>query len=117
MLESEAGEQLGCATSLARSLVNRALRYVRTHRFALMLIFLAAYLLFFSENNLVSILIARRRIAELEERCDYYREKITEDRARLEQLRTDNVNLEKYAREQFYMHREDEDVYVLEEGE
>ena len=117
MLESEVGEQQGCAPSLARSLFNRALRYVRTHRFALILIFLAAYLLFFSENNLVSILIARRRIAELEERCDYYREKITEDRARLEQLRTDNVNLEKYAREQFYMHREDEDVYVLEEGE
>lgn len=117
MLESEAGEQQGCAPSLARSLFNRALRYVRTHRFALILIFLAAYLLFFSENNLVSILIARRRIAELEERCDYYREKITVDRARLEQLRTDNVNLEKYAREQFYMHREDEDVYVLEEGE
>lgn len=98
-----------------RSPLARGFRYVRTHSFAIILIFLIVYLTFFSENNLVSIFVAKRRIAKLEEKCEYYRKKIDEDRAHLEQLRTDNVNLEKYAREQFYMHREGEDIYIVEE--
>lgn len=105
----------GIDTATRRSLLSRGLRYVRTHTFAIVLLFLAAYLLFFSENNLVSLYVAKRRIATLEQTCDYYRKKIEADRAHLEQLRTNNVNLEKYAREQFYMHREGEDIYVVEE--
>lgn len=113
MEAQEQGQEVELAQQ--RSLLNRGLRYVRTHSYAIVLMFLAAYLLFFSENNFVSLYIAKRRIASLEEKCEYYRKKIEADKAHLEQLRTDNVNLEKYAREQFYMHREGEDIYVVEE--
>lgn len=113
MEEQQAGQ--GLETAAQRGLLDRGLRYARAHSFALILIFLAAYLLFFSENNLVSLYIAQRRITSLEETCEYYRNKIDSDRAHLEQLRTDNVNLEKYAREQFYMHRDGEDIYVVED--
>lgn len=110
----EAQEQRIAPPDEQRSPLGRGLRYIRGHGFLLILIFLVVYLAFLSENNLVSILTAKRRIAKLEAKCEYYRDKNAEDRLRLEQLRTDNVNLEKYAREQFYMHREGEEIYVVE---
>ena len=43
----------------------------------------------------------------------YYIEKIKTDSARLYQLKTDNENLEKFAREQYLMKKDDEEVFVI----
>ncbi len=43
----------------------------------------------------------------------YYLEKIEADRNRLEELRTNNENLEKFAREQYLMKRADEEIFVI----
>ena len=44
---------------------------------------------------------------------EYYLKKIEEDRNKLDELRTDNDNLEKFAREQYLMKRKDEDLYII----
>lgn len=43
----------------------------------------------------------------------FYLEKIEEDRKRLEELQTNNANLEKFAREQYLMKKDDEDIFVI----
>ena len=43
----------------------------------------------------------------------YYTKKIEEDKRKLNELKTDNDNLEKFAREQYRMKKKDEDLYIV----
>lgn len=43
----------------------------------------------------------------------YYQDKIKSDSYKLQELRTDRENLEKFAREQYYMKKDDEDVFIV----
>ena len=68
---------------------------------------------FFDENNLVERFQNMREMHKLKEEKEYYHEKIREDAARLNELKTNDDNLEKFAREQYLMKKEDEDVFVI----
>ena len=67
----------------------------------------------FDENNLLERRQLKKELKQLEKDKKYYVGQIESDAARLLELRTNNKNLEKYAREQYLMHREDEDVFVI----
>lgn len=54
-----------------------------------------------------------REIRALEADRLYYLDQIENDSTRLHELTTDRDNLEKYAREQYYMKKSNEDVYVI----
>lgn len=56
-----------------------------------------------------------RKKRQMEESIKFYREKIIEDKKRLHELQTDRENLEKFAREQYYMKRDNEDIFILED--
>ena len=43
----------------------------------------------------------------------YYYEKIKIDSRKLEELRTDRENLEKFAREQYLMKKDNEDIFIV----
>jgi len=75
------------------------------------------WILFFDQNNLVDRLKMSSEIRHLEEDRQYYLEQIEKDSARLHELTTDRENLEKYAREQYFMKKPDEDVFVIVEEE
>lgn len=68
---------------------------------------------FFDQNNLVERMQNRKELRQLEEDKIYYQEKIKENAERLKELKTDNDNLEKFAREQYLMKKENEDVFVI----
>lgn len=71
------------------------------------------WLLFFDQNNLLD---RKRSMAEYKQLLKdkaFYLEKIEEDRKRLEELQTNNANLEKFAREQYLMKKDDEDIFVI----
>ena len=53
-------------------------------------------------------------VGRLEKEIANYQSKITADSLFLEELK-DDANLEKFAREKFYMHAEGEEVYLFEE--
>ncbi|MDY6801341.1 MAG: septum formation initiator family protein [Bacteroidota bacterium] len=77
-----------------------------------LLIFLI-WLLFFDRNNLVDRIKEMNRYNQLEKDKKYFKERIDADSKRLEQLKTNNKNLEKFAREQYYMKKADEDIFVV----
>lgn len=53
------------------------------------------------------------RITELEREYAYYEKQIEGTRKRLDELESDGYNLEKYAREQYFMKRKNEDVFIV----
>ena len=71
------------------------------------------WMLFFDQNN---ILDRRKYVKEYKQLLvdkEYYLQKVMEDRKRLEELETNDENLEKFAREQYLMKKDDEVIYVI----
>lgn len=80
------------------------------------LVFLV-WLLIFDQNSLIDRIKYLNTLNEMEDEKQYYLERIDEDSRRLNELKTDQDNLEKFAREQYFMKKENEDVFVIVEEE
>jgi cell division protein FtsB len=53
------------------------------------------------------------RHKELQEEKEFYRQKIREDSTKLHQLKTNEENLEEFAREEYYMKKDNEDIFII----
>jgi cell division protein FtsB len=71
------------------------------------------WMLFFDQNNFIERYEAIRKLIQLKSDKIYYQGKIISDKKKLEELRTDRENLEKFAREQYYMKKDDEDIFIV----
>ncbi|MGF1584932.1 MAG: septum formation initiator family protein [Bacteroidales bacterium] len=87
--------------------------YLKNKYIVALLVFFV-WILFFDQNNLVDRYISHRNIRQLERDKQYFRQRIMEDSIRMDELRTDNENLEKFAREQYLMKRENEEIFIIE---
>jgi len=54
-----------------------------------------------------------RELHKLKIDREYYIKRIEDDKQKLHELKTDDHNLEKFAREQYHMKRADEDLYIV----
>jgi len=91
---------------------NKVIKILKNKYFIAFLIFLV-WLMFFDENNLMAHRRNKKRLATLKEQQIYYKEKIAADKQKIEELRSGQENLEKYAREQFLMAKPDEDIFII----
>lgn len=86
--------------------------FMRNKYVVTLLVFLL-WMLFFDQNNLMERRKSTRDFRQLTEEKDYYLEKIEEDRKRIRELKTNNDNLEKFAREQYLMKKDNEDIFII----
>lgn len=71
------------------------------------------WIVFFDDNNLRQHQKNLKELAMLQEQVNFYKQKIEADKRKLYELQTNDANLEKFAREQFFMKKADEDIYVI----
>jgi cell division protein FtsB len=90
----------------------RILPFVK-NKFILTILIFIVWLLFFDHNNLIDRAKELNHLRQLEKDKKYYIERIDKDSKRLEQLKTNNKNLEKFAREQYLMKKDNEDIFVI----
>jgi len=83
------------------------------NKYVLTITVFAIWMLFFDQNNMVDRMKMSSEIRQLEDDREYYQNEIQKDSTRLHELTTDRDNLEKYAREQFLMKKDNEDVFVV----
>jgi cell division protein FtsB len=76
------------------------------------LVFLV-WILLFDSNNLIARYKDMRNLHKLKIDREYYMNRIESDRQKRHELKTDNHNLEKFAREQYKMKKPDEDLYII----
>lgn len=81
------------------------------------LILFLVWIIFFDENSIVAHMESKRQLNELIQQKEYYIERIASDKQKLEDLSKGKEELEKFAREQYYMSKPDEDVFIVEEEE
>lgn len=87
------------------------------NRYVLVLAIFIIWMLFLDNYSYLEHRVLNNQIEELNDNIDYYKTEIKKDSIRIKKLKnTDQI--EKYAREKYYMKREDEDIYIIEfEGE
>ena len=83
------------------------------NKFLVAVILFFGWVLVFDQNNLIDRLRLIREVNQLEDDRDYYIERIQLDSARLTELRTSPENLEKFAREQYLMKKDNEEIFVI----
>ena len=86
--------------------------YLKT-KYVLALIIFGAWILFFDRNNLFSQAELYLDLSELKEKEAYYEEKIGEVNRDQEELLTDQKSIEKFAREQYWMKKDNEDIFII----
>ena len=87
----------------------------RIFKNAFILIFavFAIWMLFFDTNSFLTHVELNKEIDDLESEKDYYKREIEKDKKEIETLSSDQ-GLEKFAREKYYMKRDNEEIYIIE---
>lgn len=83
------------------------------NRYVITILVFLIWIILLDPNNIISRVREIRALHRLEREKQYYLERIEEDRRKLNELRTSNENLEKYAREQYRMKKPDEDLFII----
>jgi len=83
------------------------------NKYIITILIFIVWLIFFDNNNLVDRIKEINHLRQLEKDRKYYLERIDKDSKSLQQLKTNNKNLEKFAREKYLMKKENEDIFVV----
>jgi cell division protein FtsB len=83
------------------------------NKYIFTIILFFCWLLIFDNNNLIDRSRHVKQLNQLEKEKQYYLDRIDYDSRKMEELKTDKDNLEKFAREQYLMKKENEDIYIV----
>ena len=83
------------------------------NKYILTIFIFLLWILLLDSNNLISRYKEIRELQKLRNDKEYYIQKIEVDKSKLRELKTDDQNLEKFAREQYQMKKPDEDLYIV----
>ncbi len=81
--------------------------------FILILAIFAVWMFFFDANSWLIHHDLNRDINDLENEKEYYRKEIEKDKKAIKKLSTEE-GIEKFAREEYYMKRDSEEIYIIE---
>lgn len=83
------------------------------NKFTLTLILFLGWIIFFDQNNLFDRVHNLNQLHQMEKDKVYYLQKIKDDSVKLNELKTNKGNLEKFAREQYLMKKKNEDIFIV----
>ena len=83
------------------------------NRYVIVLVFFTVWMLFLDNTSYLEHRILNKQLNELEDNKKYYQDEIREDSENIKQLKNPD-QIEKYAREKYYMKRDSEDIYIIE---
>lgn len=92
--------------------MQRALNIIRNKYIIASLAF-ATWMLFFDRNDISSQYHYRSQLKELQQEKEFYTNETEKVQKDLEGLTSDPKKLQKFAREKYYMKKDNEDVYVI----
>jgi len=82
-----------------------------------LIVFLAytVFVTFFDQHNLIHRWQTYRKISLLEKEYLFYQGEIQSNKQKKFELQSSNANLEKFAREHYFMKKENEDIFIIKE--
>ena len=84
-----------------------------SNKYVWVLLFFSAWMIFLDNYSYFDHRILDKQINELEANKKYYQDEIKKDQQNIKQLKNPE-QIEKYAREKYYMKKDSEDIYIIE---
>ena len=84
-----------------------------SNKYVWVLLFFIAWMLFLDNYSYLNHRELNKQIDELEDNKSYYQEEIKKDQGNIKLLKNPD-QIEKYAREKYYMKKDSEDIYIIE---
>lgn len=84
-----------------------------SNRYFIVSLFFIVWILFVDNYSLFAHRELDKEIDELEDNKEYYKQEIAKDKEQIKKLKN-AWEIEKYAREKYYMKRDSEDIYIVE---
>lgn len=103
-------------TSEQIPLWNKLPSWARSKYFLLLLAY-GIYMFFLDSNDVRTQIERRMELSKLEKQVEYYKEQLAQVKEERELLFSDPRSMEKFARENYLMKRDDETVFVVVEEE
>lgn len=91
---------------------NKVFRFF-TNRYVLIILLFVIWMLFFDDNSYLNHRELDQEIEKLEKTNEYYKNEIKADKAIIDNLNNPD-SLEKYAREEYKMKRDNEEIFLIE---
>lgn len=84
-----------------------------SNKYVWVLLFFSTWMIFLDNYSYFDHRVLDKQIDELKDNATYYKEEIRKDQQKIKQLKNPD-QVEKYAREKYYMKKENEDIYIIE---
>jgi len=84
-----------------------------SNKYLLISLVFGVWMLFLDNYSLMDQRTLDQQINELQDNKKYYQDEIRKDKENIKLLKNDD-QIEKYAREKYYMKKENEDIYIIE---
>ena len=79
----------------------------------IIVLFFIIWMVFFDSNSTLVHLELNEQINDLKKETEYFKNEIKKDNKELSKIQSDS-GLEKYAREELFMKRDNEDIFIIE---
>ena len=83
------------------------------NKYVIVSLFFVTWILFLDNYSYLDHRVLSKEIDELEDNKIYYQEEIKKDKDQIKKLKNP-AQIEKYAREKYYMKKDSEDIYIIE---
>lgn len=83
------------------------------NRYVIVLVFFSVWMFFLDNTSYMDQRVLNKQLEELEDNKVYYQDEIRKDEENIKLLKNPD-QIEKYAREKYYMKRDSEDIYIIE---
>ncbi len=84
-----------------------------SNKFFLVTVAFVVWMIFFDKNDLYSQYQYHEQVSKLKHERDFYQIETAKVSKDLDELTSDKARLEKFAREKYFMKKDNEDVFVL----
>jgi len=93
----------------------KKLKSILLNKYLIVLLVFGVFIVFFDEHNLIDRFRTYREIKSLEKEMKFYQDEIEQTKKKKNELKSNNENLEKFAREQYLLKKPNEDIFIIKE--
>ncbi len=87
------------------------------NKYFLAVVAFAVWMLFFDKNDMLSQYEYRAEVNKLQQEKDFYTKETAAVKKDLNELDSNKITLEKFAREKYFMKKDNEDVFIVVKGD
>jgi cell division protein FtsB len=91
------------------------IRMILLNKYLIVFVVYAVFVTFFDEHNLIHRYQSYRKIQQMEKEYKFYQDEIKTTKQKKIELQSSDENLEKFAREHYYLKKDNEDIFIINE--